>query len=402
MFAVDNYGKHACYLIDLLYRREPQTLWHAFFEDARNFALKEKWDRARQAIQEAQELARRASTSADSLDPMYGAIELLFAFSYIGEGKLADAFQHYAYARETFIQNTEDYGLAVTLFAIGLYYQAQHKLREAYASYDHCLAQLRKPLPSDHTLRRMRIDVSARRAEVQAQMFSSSEYPLVKTPPPTSSPPASANSPSSDSHNGQGSTEAVSLASALKKEYSGKSTVEPEPDGKDKTTPLDARGFIDVFPIVQKASAGPGIWHDSAPASDTYAEIDSLLIHDQRYRIEPLLRSESRVLPLSRSAQYVLFLVEGDSMNAAKLNEGDYVLVEEISLIPSPAYNGDIVLTHLYPGDKEQVVIKRFECDETRVKLSSENKEHKYGPQTYRLMDVVPLGKVVAVLKKVE
>lgn len=95
---------------------------------------------------------------------------------------------------------------------------------------------------------------------------------------------------------------------------------------------------------------------------------------------------------LNGGAEYFALRVSGDSMNAARINDGDLVIVRRQDEVEQ----GEIAVVMV---DKEDATVKRFYSSDTTVTLmpQSTNPDHK--PQMYDLhkTNVCVLGKVVKV-----
>ena len=89
-------------------------------------------------------------------------------------------------------------------------------------------------------------------------------------------------------------------------------------------------------------------------------------------------------------AEYFALRVEGDSMNAARIHDGDLLIIRRQDMVE----NGEIavVLT-----DGERATVKRFYQQGQTVTLLPQSTDASYGPQVYDLTrtSVRVLGKVV-------
>lgn len=135
--------------------------------------------------------------------------------------------------------------------------------------------------------------------------------------------------------------------------------------------PTDAYGIdlsrMSVIPILGKISAGLPIFADE--------NIEGYTITD-----------------LNGGADYFALRVSGDSMNAARINDGDIIIVRKQNIVDP----GEIAVVRV--GDDEATV-KRFFQTENTVTLVPQSYNQKHKPQIYDLetTNIDILGKVIKV-----
>jgi SOS-response transcriptional repressor LexA len=114
---------------------------------------------------------------------------------------------------------------------------------------------------------------------------------------------------------------------------------------------------IGVFPIFGKIPAGNP--HPIPQLVTDYIETDRFIIDGKPYRVVGSQRDKFR-LSFSLHATYIAFRVEGDSMNKANLDDGDYVIlrVPSVGGADLEPNNGDIVAVAL--PETDAVTLKRF------------------------------------------
>lgn len=398
MFSIDDYPAHALYVMDFLIQRQRGQYWYGLFDHALRLASQSDWGGARRALDRAIQTAEATlAGSEETLARYRGVRHVLTGACYVGQGSPDESFLHYKYADKTFVDATDYYGSAVTCFAHGLAFQAIGKWRIAYGLYTQAVGFSKKPIPVDDVLRRMRVDLDERILQAKEGMFvhlddgeptpvaaarHTAESPAPDPPPVSDAPPV-------NEGDGDGPTAVLTDGPEVK----------PEADPAPRAAPpSDER--VRLYPIYQDISAGPGIWSQSYRDLSDFLETEQVLIKEARYRIEPLTSTGSRILQVQRQTDYGVFQVKGDSMNARDILVDDFVLAERLDRAPSTELNGAIVCALVGPQDESELVVKRFEYDQVLVTLYSENREDKYPPQSYEPTEVLVLGKVVAVLKK--
>lgn len=130
------------------------------------------------------------------------------------------------------------------------------------------------------------------------------------------------------------------------------------------------------------------------------------LIDFSKYQQIPILGRISAGLPiyaeeniegytltnLNHGGEYFALRVQGDSMNAARINNGDLVIVRRQEEVE----NGEIAV--IMVGD-ENATVKRFYRTETTVTLMPQSTNPEHRPQIYDLtrVKIGVLGKVVKV-----
>ena len=114
---------------------------------------------------------------------------------------------------------------------------------------------------------------------------------------------------------------------------------------------------IGVFPIFGKIPAGNP--HPIPQFVTGYIETDRFIIDGKPYRVAGGQRDKFR-LSFSLQVTYIAFRVEGDSMNKADLDDGDYVILRVSSLSGTDLEpnSGDIVAVAL--PETDAVTLKRF------------------------------------------
>jgi SOS-response transcriptional repressor LexA len=138
-------------------------------------------------------------------------------------------------------------------------------------------------------------------------------------------------------------------------------------------------GSIGVFPIFGKIPAG-----NPRPISQfvtDYVEVEQFIIEDKAYRVVGGHRDKFR-LNFSLEWNYITLRVDGDSMNNAGLDDGDYVILRVSAIIgtdPIPN-SGDIVAVAL--PETDAVTLKRFrrKSDQVIFEPDSTNPAHSAYP----------------------
>lgn len=95
---------------------------------------------------------------------------------------------------------------------------------------------------------------------------------------------------------------------------------------------------------------------------------------------------------LNGGAEYFALRISGDSMNAARINDGDLVIVRRQDAVEQ----GEIAVVMV---DKEDATVKRFYSSDTTITLMPQSTNPVHKPQMYDLQKTTirVLGKVVKV-----
>jgi hypothetical protein len=154
--------------------------------------------------------------------------------------------------------------------------------------------------------------------------------------------------------------------------------------------------FLSIIPIYTDLAAGSGIWLPNDEGPMIFAEIDHVIIEDHRYTLTNLLNEGTR-LRLSRGFLYAISKAQGNSMNLAGIENGDYVLYRTPQDHPYQPTNGDIVVAAVTRGDERYGTIKRYQGNAFPGSLEPVSTEHHERIPIDPNVEVI--GQVIAVLK---
>ena len=141
-----------------------------------------------------------------------------------------------------------------------------------------------------------------------------------------------------------------------------------EPSSGLSSLPEDAMPYnpkVHKIPILGKISAGLPLYADEHIEDYTYTELNG-------------------------GAEYFALRVKGDSMNAAKINDGDILIIRRQEKVE----NGEIAVVMV---NKENATVKRFKKDKNIVQLIPQSFNPEHNIQIYDLKsdEIRILGKVV-------
>ncbi len=134
-----------------------------------------------------------------------------------------------------------------------------------------------------------------------------------------------------------------------------------------KTSVLDVFNTIPAGPLTELED--PPEPFESIPLKK---EQDLFLIEKQGFQLFRL-DGFGQIINLN-SQRYIVLRVEGDSMNLANIDDGDYILVR----LQNDASHEDIVAAQIIQKDEEpQATLKRFERDGKKINLKAESTNPK-------------------------
>lgn len=328
------------------------TMWTELFAISREMCKKYAWDKARKSYNRALDLAEDlASVKDKSANHIKATVLTCIGTLSLCDELQANATENLRRGEELFSQDGDKYGQAVALFALGVFYETQEDWREVFRFYERSQRMLANS-GNDAATSQLRDEIKRRHKLAQDRWREIEIGDVPKPPPP---PP-------------------------------GKSNLQGT--------------FLEFLPIFSQIPAG-----DPRPIADRvtgYIETDHLLINDKAYVVSNPKNPRLR-LKFSPEVSYIALRVNGDSMNNAGIDDGDYVIVQTRTLgSPPQPQNGDIVAAAL--SEENEVTLKRFRRETKQIILEpdSRNPNHKtftFETRTDFSLPVRIVGVLVAVLK---
>jgi hypothetical protein len=164
-------------------------------------------------------------------------------------------------------------------------------------------------------------------------------------------------------------------------------------------TPVKGEGHkLPTFPVVGLASAGASVL--TSDKIEGYGVTETITVYGDLYNIHSLKADQDFRIRFHHD--YFISPVEGNSMNLAGIQNGDYVLLERPSNDPLDPKNGDIVLAvaHDEEGDgKSEMILKRYCKEGKEFWLKPESSEEGYEARQVSPGDVRAIA--IAVLKRI-
>jgi hypothetical protein len=157
--------------------------------------------------------------------------------------------------------------------------------------------------------------------------------------------------------------------------------------------------FLSVIPIYSDLAAGSGLWQSDDDRIQNFAEVDKLWIEGQPYKLINLLDRDS-MLRLSRGYVYGLAKAIGNSMNLARIEDGDYVLFRKLRDLPYVPNHGEIVVASVVREDQRYRVVKRY-CDDPGAQSLESQSTEDHQPIFFSENVIDVIGQVIAVLKRI-
>ena len=153
---------------------------------------------------------------------------------------------------------------------------------------------------------------------------------------------------------------------------------------QDVTPILLPENFFQLFVVYDEIRAGlPGpiayspsprypAGHSDLDPSD-YIEVSRVMIGHREYAVK-ILQKGSQRLSLISNAQFYILRVQGDSMNMAGIDDGDYVVMRSQMI----ADNGDIIAAEIVGVDVSRATLKRYTKKGKTVTLKAESDSKEF------------------------
>jgi len=151
----------------------------------------------------------------------------------------------------------------------------------------------------------------------------------------------------------------------------GKKTGEHSPpnDKEKSSTSFPQGSVLSVFSIYETIPAGG---FGAIPGREGSLEIETVKIDNRAYRVENL--RTGKLIKLQDSHRYVVLKVTGNSMNEARINDGDFVLVR----VQDTAEDHDIVAVEIFREDDDKATLKEFLKRLGKIFLRPRSTDPKY------------------------
>jgi len=153
---------------------------------------------------------------------------------------------------------------------------------------------------------------------------------------------------------------------------------------QDVTPILLPENFFQLFVVYDEIRAGlPGpvayspsprypAGHSDLDPSD-YIEVSRVVIGHREYAVK-ILQKGSQRLSLISNAQFYILKVQGNSMNLAGIDDGDYVVLRSQMI----ADNGDIIAAEIVGVDVSRATLKRYTKKGKTVTLKAESDSKEF------------------------
>lgn len=350
MLDTDAHSRYGQFLIQLIVKRP--SLTSPFLELGQAYIKREQWDKAAKSFEQALAMVEDLTTTGEESQGncLKGATLVCIGAQKLCEKDLLKAHEYFARSERPFRNGKEFYGCAVALLANGILCELNMEWREVFFYYDRAEKMLLSVGDADS---KELYQMVKQRHDNARKMWQRS---FDNDPEP--SPPA-ADQPNADS-------------------------------------PYAESGVLLQFlPIFGSIPAGDP--HPVPKYVTGYIETDRLLINGKPYVVV-----SKNHLPLclrfSPEIAYVTFLVQGDSMNKAAINDGDYVILRiDRTLARLQPQDGDIVAVVL-PQD-DIVTLKRFHRGENKIYFEPESTNPSHPTRTFPSIGEFDVGlRVVGIL----
>ncbi len=352
--SLDDYGRHAQYIFDLLYRagqeEHPRRLiWDCLLDVARDLSTTSEWPMAQQTLRRCIQVSDDMSaTDRGDADRVKGSAQVCLGATFLAQGDMVNAVAYYRRGEVTFRWVNENYGTAVALFALGLLHHVRGEWLEVFKFYEQSLKILDKV--RNKSCRELRARVEEQRKKAIAQYKKSLAHSSPDSPP-----------------------------------------LEPDSRRGEENT-----SFVEFIHVYQNLAAGKKIWINPEEKAIGRLEVRQVHIDNQAYAVHSL-RSDRNFLRVVHSLDYGVSKIEGNSMNRARIEDGDYILFQRPTAEPE---NGDIVAAAIKTQDQYQGTVKRYRQIDKTIILEPDSTEPVWTPQSYDPAQLEIIGIVVAVLKK--
>ncbi len=324
---------HGKYLTGLLARRLP--LWSPFLEIGCTALENEEHERAAASFSQALLTVEDLMATGDepSALRLKSATLLCLGIQALAQKNLPRALDFFRRCEDTYMRCRESYGRAIALLAIATIYELRQEWREVFQFYERSERAVAVMGEAEDVLYLRQCIKDKRSLAIKEWRRSMGDDP-----------------------DGDKAETNVSGKSASKT--------------KDKSADSLAAIPLEFLPVFGRIPAGNPY---PVPKSIVgYIETDRLFIEGKPYTIRDASLPRVR-LSFSPEFMYVALQVDGDSMNKAKIFDGDFVLLQMPRLAVSKRpENGEIVAVVL--PDQEHITLKRFRrVSEDRVVFEPES-----------------------------
>lgn len=317
------------FIVQLMSQYNTATLWHPILEVGKELlCINGDCDKANRSFEQALQLADDLAIQHSSNAVLVKASALICTgAACLCMGKRDQATEYFRRGERLFADKNERYGQAVVSFALALIYESGENWRDVFKCYEQCQSLL-AGLTSNPSIKYLLDEVSERReADIREWRRTSIGDRGEKVGP------------------------AIPKASPI---------------------PFE---FLPIFSQIPAGDPRPIPKHVTG-----YIETDHIIIDGKYYMVEG--KNHRARLLFSTEFVYIVLKVEGDSMNNAGIDNGDYVILRTrpVGLLLTPE-DGDIVAVAL-PNVTEEpfVTLKRYKKDlkgEYRFEPDSTNPKHK-------------------------
>lgn len=341
------------FIVELMSKYNSALLWHPILEVGKELlCINGDCEKANLSFEQALQLADDLVIHRSGNAILIKASALIcIGAAYLCMGKRDQAAEYFRRGERMFVDKNEKYGQAVAIFALALIYESSEDWRDVFKCYEQCQSLLTDTGPTQNPIKDLLDEVSERRG-------------------------------------------------AAIREWRRKSIGDSGP-GVGPAIPKPSPFPFEFLPIFSQIPAG-----DPRPIPkhvSGYVETDHIIIDGKYYMAKG---KDQRIrLPFSTEFVYIVLKVDGDSMNNAGIDDGDYVILRTrpvgLNLTPE---DGDIVAVAL-PSMMEEpfVTLKRYRKGlkgEYSFEPDSTNPNHK----SYHFGAAVGIpprivGVLVAVLK---
>jgi tetratricopeptide (TPR) repeat protein len=179
-------------------------------------------------------------------------------------------------------------------------------------------------------------------------------------------------------------------------------TTEAPETPKTPKAPSVSGDFLRILPVIGPVPAGRPMITSDDVQEDVIAAVDQVVIGDVRYYLKHIYYGQGSVIPLNPAYDYFLSRVEGNSMDQAGIDDGDYVVLGRPRNSPLSPSSGDIVAASIEDIDRV-ATLKRFVRRGDTIILKPESSDPKNQPYEFHDGDaeVNIVAIAIAVLKPV-
>jgi SOS-response transcriptional repressor LexA len=326
------------------------NLWHPFLALGKKYVEQSAWDKATASFAQVLLIVEDLMTTAEDrqANQLKGATLFCIGAQALCQNNHIRARQHFRHSEDSFRRGRDNYGCALALWAIGITHELEKEWNQVFPVYDR--AQKKLEAQTEPEARNLKEMIHKR------------------------------------------------SASAMKK---WRHDIGDDAE-IDSPLSLPSTVFLEFLPIFGRIPAGNP--YPVLNEVTAYVETDRLLIDGVSYFIwnhaQPRLR-----LNFSVEVTYLVMRVNGDSMNQAGINDGDYVLLRTMARawLMQPE-DGDIVAAAV--SEERVVTLKRFRRHGKQISLEPESSNPQHQAFTFESVSgfgshVEIKGILVGILKPV-